>query len=274
MKKTWMLSKTVVAIYGICAFVPVAHSQQTNIDYTHKQQNDIQQLFNQAHIQGVLVIDNKNVIQTFGNALQRAQTYYVPASTFKMVNALIGLENNIATPNEIFKWDGKKHMLSSWEKDMTLGEATRLSAVPVYQALARRTGLSLMQKEIKRIHYGNETIGNQVDKFWLVGPLKITPVQEAQFAYQFAYQQLPFKKQVQNDVQQMLFITQKNGNKIYAKSGLGVNKNPRIGWLTGWVEKPNGDKIAFSLNLEMKPNLSLSLRNDLTYKSLKILNIL
>ncbi|CAI3948115.1 Beta-lactamase class D (YbxI) (PDB:5CTN) [Commensalibacter communis] len=121
MKKTWMLSKTVVAIYGICAFVPVAHSQQINIDYTHKQQNDIQQLFNQARIQGVLVIDNKNVIQTFGNALQRAQTYYVPASTFKMVNALIGLENNIATPNEIFKWDGKRH--DPWRGNATICSA-------------------------------------------------------------------------------------------------------------------------------------------------------
>ncbi len=60
-----------------------------------------------------------------------------------------------------------------WEKDMTLGEAMALSAVPVYQELARRTGLELMQKEVKRVNFGNTNIGTQVDNFWLVGPLKL-----------------------------------------------------------------------------------------------------
>lgn len=39
--------------------------------------------------------------------LKRASTEYVPASTFKMLNALIGLEHHKATPTEVFKWDGQ-----------------------------------------------------------------------------------------------------------------------------------------------------------------------
>ena len=43
----------------------------------------------------------------------------------------------------------------------------------VYQDLARRIGLELMSKEVKRVGYGNADIGTQVDNFWLVGPLKL-----------------------------------------------------------------------------------------------------
>ena len=86
-------------------------------------------------------------INLYGNALSRANTEYVPASTFKMLNALIGLENQKTDINEIFKWKGEKRSFTAWEKDMTLGEAMKLSAVPVYQELARRIGLDLMQKK-------------------------------------------------------------------------------------------------------------------------------
>ncbi len=41
----------------------------------------------------------------------------------------------------------RKGHLPLGKKDMTLGEAMKLSAVPVYQELARRIGLDLMQKK-------------------------------------------------------------------------------------------------------------------------------
>lgn len=257
--------------------LPLSKAQNI-VSLTKQQQLQIKNLFDQAHIHGVLVIESKTSsgtkIDLYGNDQQRANIEYIPASSFKMLNALIGLQNNKATPEEIFKWDGKKRLSTSWEKDMTLGEAMKLSAIPVYQELARRTGLCLMQKEIKKVNFGNNDIGTHVDNFWLLGPLKITPIQEAQFVYRFAHRQLPFSIKVQDEVQQMIFIGEKNGNKIYAKNGWGQLVTPQVGWLAGWVEKLDGTKIAFVLNLEMQPNLPSSLRNDLTYKSLIILDIL
>ena len=67
-----------------------------------------------------------------------------------------------------------KRSFPTWEKDMTLAEAMQVSAVPVYQELARRIGLDLMSQEVKRVGFGNTQVGQQVDNFWLVGPLKIT----------------------------------------------------------------------------------------------------
>ena len=116
----------------------------------------IAQLFDQAQSSGVLVIQRGQQVQVYGNDSSRAGTEYVPAFTFKMLNALIGLQHGKATTNEIFKWDGKKRSFAAWEKDMTLGEAMQASAVPVYQELARRIGLELMQQEVQRIQFSNQ----------------------------------------------------------------------------------------------------------------------
>ncbi len=67
----------------------------------------IKNLFNEAHTTGVLVIQQGQTQQSYGNDLARASTEYVPASTFKMLNALIS-EHHKATTTEVFKWNGQK----------------------------------------------------------------------------------------------------------------------------------------------------------------------
>lgn len=237
-------------------------------------QQSIKSYFDEVQTKGVIVIKQDGQLQTYGNDLSRANTEYVPASTFKILNALIGLENHKVTLNEVFKWDGQKRSFPTWEKDMNLAEAMKLSAVPVYQELARRIGVDLMAQEVKRLHFGNAQIGTQVDNFWLVGPLKVTPVQEVEFVEQLAHKQLPFKPEVQETVQQMILLQEVKGNKIYAKSGWGMDLDPQVGWLTGWVEQPNGKKVAFSLNMEMKPKMSGSIRNEITLKALENLGVI
>ncbi|AMO40920.1 OXA-213 family carbapenem-hydrolyzing class D beta-lactamase OXA-273 [Acinetobacter sp. BEC1-S18-ESBL-01] len=256
-----------------CSFNTVEQHQIQSIS-TNKNSEKIKSLFDQAQTTGVLVIKHGRTEEVYGNDLKRASTEYVPASTFKMVNALIGLEHHKATPTEVFKWDGQKRLFPDWEKDMTLGDAMKASAIPVYQELARRIGLDLMSKEVKRIGFGNADIGSKVDNFWLVGPLKITPQQEVQFAYKLANKTLPFSKNVQEQVQSMVFIEEKNGRKIYAKSGWGWDVDPEVGWFTGWVVQPQGEIIAFSLNLEMEKGIPSSIRKEITYKGLEQLGIL
>ncbi|EOE7427113.1 OXA-24 family carbapenem-hydrolyzing class D beta-lactamase [Acinetobacter baumannii] len=275
MKKFILPIFSISILVSLSACSSIKTKSEDNFHISSQQhEKAIKSYFDEAQTQGVIIIKEGKNLSTYGNALARANKEYVPASTFKMLNALIGLENHKATTNEIFKWDGKKRTYPMWEKDMTLGEAMALSAVPVYQELARRTGLELMQKEVKRVNFGNTNIGTQVDYFWLVGPLKITPVQEVNFADDLAHNRLPFKLETQEEVKKMLLIKEVNGSKIYAKSGWGMGVTPQVGWLTGWVEQANGKKIPFSLNLEMKEGMSGSIRNEITYKSLENLGII
>nr|WP_231869607.1 OXA-294 family class D beta-lactamase OXA-982 [Acinetobacter vivianii]QWA20181.1 OXA-294 family class D beta-lactamase OXA-982 [Acinetobacter vivianii] len=237
-------------------------------------QDQIATAFENIQTTGVLVTyDGKN-FQKYGNDLSRADQRYIPASTFKMLNALIGIQHHKTSPNEVFKWDGQKRAFRSWEKDLTLAEAMQASAVPVYQELARRIGLELMASEVKRVGYGNQNIGTQVDNFWLVGPLEITPVEEVKFAYALAKQQLPFDPSTQQQVRDMLLIENVQGTRIYAKSGWGMDVNPQVGWWTGWIEQPNGQVTAFSLNMEMKKAEHADARKAIIYQALQQLGLL
>lgn len=246
---------------------------QSNSVYSEQQSNQVVQQFQEANVHGVVSIYDGKRYQNLGNATQRATQEFIPASTFKILNALIALQHEKTTTTEVFKWDGQKRSFPAWEKDMTLAQAMQASAVPVYQEVARRVGLELMQSEIKRIGFGNQQIGTQVDNFWLVGPLKITPKQEAQFAYQLATQQLQFSKVVQQQVKDMLLIEEKQGYKLYAKSGWGMDVSPMVGWFTGWVEQPNGKIQAFSLNIEMQSQTPPAIRQQLLVSSLQTLKL-
>ncbi|WP_353168095.1 class D beta-lactamase [Acinetobacter sp.] len=238
-----------------------------------ERESEIPLLFNQAQTQAVFVTYDGIHLKSYGNDLNRAKTEYIPASTFKMLNALIGLQNAKATNTEVFQWNGEKRAFSAWEKDMTLAEAMQASAVPVYQELARRIGLDLMRKEVKRVGFGNMNIGQQVDNFWLVGPLKISPEQEAKFAYQLAHQQLAFDQTVQQQVKDMLYIERRGDTKLYAKSGWGMDVEPQVGWYTGWVEQPDGKVTAFALNMNMQTGDDPNERKQLTLSVLDKLGL-
>lgn len=236
-------------------------------------QAEIKHLFDQSQTEGVLVIYDGQKYQSYGNHLERAQTAYIPASTFKMLNALIGLQHKKVTTTEIFKWDGKKRSFASWEKDLTLAQAMQASVVPIYQELAKRIGLNLMQAEVSRIQFGNANIGQQFDDFWLKGPLKISPEQEAKFAYDLANEKLAFDTVVQRKVKQMLYVESRGDTKLFAKSGWGMDVEPQVGWYTGWVEQGDGGRTAFALNIKMQNDSDPTLRKQLTLDVLDKLNL-
>lgn len=234
---------------------------------------ELNHMFQAVNSAVVFVTYDGEKLQRFGNDLHRAETAYIPASTFKMLNALIGLQQHKTTTTEVFVWDGKARALKSWERDMTLAEAMQVSAVPIYQTLARRIGLPLMQKELHRVGYGNAQIGTQVDRFWLDGPLKITPQQEAEFAYRLATQTLPFDVHVQQEVKEMLYVERRGVAKLYAKSGWGADVQPQVGWYVGWVEQPNGKILAFALNMHIQNEQQLVMRKQLTLDALDKLGV-
>jgi beta-lactamase class D len=93
----------------------------------------------------------------------RARQRFTPWSTFKIPNALIGLEvGSITNENEVFHWDGKPKVRPEWERDQTLATGMRYSVVWMFQEIARRTGKKRMKEWLKRIDYGNHDIGGGI----------------------------------------------------------------------------------------------------------------
>src|SRR5256885_11266022 len=96
----------------------------------------------------------------------RADQRFLPASTFKIPNALIGLEvGSIADENEVFRWDRKPRVRAAWERDHTLASGMRESVAWRFQEVARRTGRERMREWIDRLGYGNRDIRGGIDLF-------------------------------------------------------------------------------------------------------------
>ena len=277
--KTYQLSAVLAFAVGLTACASTQIQQPSKVPSIIQQEHsknpalNIQALFREAHADAVFVTFDGKTLNEYGTNLNRGDAAYIPASTFKIVNALIALQSGKANTQEVFKWDGKPKFIKSWERDMTLEEAMQASAVPVYQTLAKRIGTPLMQKELERIGYGNMQVGSQVDQFWLKGPLTITPNEQVKFLYQLGKGQLAFKPEVQQQVKEMLYVERRGENRLYAKSGWGMDVDPQVGWYVGFVEKADGQVVSFALNMQMKEGDDVNLRKQLTLDALDKLGI-
>jgi beta-lactamase class D len=196
----------------------------------------------------------------------------LPASTFKIPNSLIALETGVVEDpdKDVFKWDGVTRPIEAWNKDHTMRSAIAVSAVPVYQEIARRIGQERMQKYVDLLDYGNHDIGGGIDQFWLTGNLRIDPVQQVDFVDRLRRGALPVSKRSQDLVRDILPVTKAGEATIRAKSGLlGAERGePSLGWMVGWAEKGEAHTV-FALNMDCKEPRHIADRMTLTQACLK-----
>lgn len=210
-----------------------------------------------------------------GYAGQRAARRFTPASTFKIPNSLIGLSTGAVSDTDavFYKHDGKPKYLKSWEKDMNLREAIKVSCVPAYQTLARRIGLAEMRRMVRAFAYGNAETGERVDQFWLEGPLAISAVEQTLFLARLAQGQLPCPPDAQTATRDICRLESGDGWTLYGKTGLATQKPVSIGWFVGWVER--GDRTyTFALNMDITDNSALPLRIELAKTALRTLQLI
>ena len=202
---------------------------------------------------------------------------YIPASTFKIPNSLIALEcGSIKDENEVLKWDGVKRWNAEWNKDTDMKLAMKNSTVWFYQELARRTGEKKMQHYLDLMNYGNADISGGIDRFWLNGGIRISPAGQIGFLENLYYDRLPFKKENQQKVKNILVQEKIGDATLKAKRGWGSTEDGDIGWYVGYVEKK--DKVYFFSNCVFKKDTNdakfIGARKEITKKILKEFGIL
>ncbi|MCE1242991.1 class D beta-lactamase [Oryzomicrobium sp.] len=213
--------------------------------------------FARAGLAGTFVVYDVAADRLIGHDRARAETRFIPASTFKIPNSLIGLDSGtVASVDQALPYGGKPQWNKAWEKDMGLREAIKVSNFPVYQELARRTGLARMQAGVKALGYGNGEIGTAVDRFWVDGTLTISAVEQTRFLARLARGELPVSRQAQADVREITLLESGPGWSLHAKTGWSDASRPDLGWWVGWVEK-GGRVYAFALNIDMPPKPAL-----------------
>lgn len=234
-----------------------------------KSDKNIQTYFDSFKVTGSFALyDNATGTFVIHNLKRFKDSAYTPASTFKIVNSLIGIETGrIVDEKMIIKWDGVVRSIPDWNKDLTMAEAFKVSAVPYYQEIARRIGKDTMQLWLDSLKYGNHQIGNYIDSFWLSKTLKVTADEQLGLMKKLYFGKLPFQKRTQDIVKRVMLRESTANYQLSYKTGLGSTPNGRsLAWVVGWIEE-NKHPYFFVLNIEAAADADLvKIRMDLFKK--------
>ena len=218
---------------------------------------EFQAILDSHLLKGSVLVFDHAANNFYSNDFDRSNTGYLPASTFKITNSIIGLETGMVDTNYIFKWDGKARRLKSWEKDMNLHAAYHASCVPCYQELARKIGTTRMNDYLKKFEYGNMVVvDSSLDKFWLEGPSRISQMQQIQFLIKFYQQQLSVSAQTYAAMEKIMLLEETADYKLYGKTGWSIRDGFNVGWFVGWFQ--TADKVYFvATNVEPTPEFDM-----------------
>lgn len=237
---------------------------------------DFDRLFQDLKVDGSIVIYDKNNDRFYEHNPSRNITAFFPASTFKILNALVSLETGaIRDDVAVLTWDGIKREIPAWNRDTNLRQAFKDSTVWFYQVLARKNGHERMQQFVDQVRYGNRQIGRpeQVDRFWLDGPLKITPKQELEFLQQLEGNDLPFSQRAIDLVKDIMIVERTPTYTLRGKTGLIFSVAPNIGWFVGYLEQ-NNNVYFFATNITMPNAEDIAKRLEVTRRSFQLLGLL
>ena len=211
---------------------------------------DWQRHFDAKHVRGTFVlfepaIDRYSIVDE-----ARAKQRFLPASTFTLASAVIGLEvGAITDENEVFHWDGKPRLRPGLERDHTLASGMRDNIVWMFQEVARRVGKARMREWLDRLEYGNRDMSGGIDHFWLQGGLRMSAMEQVQFLHRLAEGRLPATQRVQRLVRNAMVVEKARTHTLYAKTGSSGRTREPVDWWVGWIEKKGRPVAYFAMNV-------------------------
>ena len=235
-------------LYSLLLLAFLQSCSQNNV----KQDKNLKKYFDENKVEGCFALmDNGTGRFTVHNLGRYRDSAYTPASTYKIVNSLIGLQTGkISGDSMIIKWDGVKRWNDDWNQDLSMYKAFRVSSVPYYQEVARRIGKDTMQFWLDSLKYGSQKIKTAIDTFWLDNSLKIKPDEQLGLVKRLYFDQLPFFKSYQESVKKAMLMEDNANFRFGYKTGWGYRENGHVlGWVVGWIEE-NGHPYFFVLNIE------------------------
>jgi beta-lactamase class D len=237
--------------------------------------SDWKTFYDSNNVTGCIVIYDLNKNNYLVYNKERCDERFLPASTYKILNSLIALENEvIKDENEIIPWDSVDRQNDKWNMDQNLRTAIKYSVVWVYQGFARKIGQERMQHYVDTVKYGNCNIGGGIDRFWLDGDLRISAFEQIEFLKRLYYEDLPFSKRNIKIVKDILINEQTANYILRGKTGWSARLEPETGWYVGYLEE-NRNVYFFANNIDIKEEKDLTARISIVkeiFKSMGLLN--
>ncbi|MEP3279891.1 MAG: penicillin-binding transpeptidase domain-containing protein [Stappiaceae bacterium] len=211
---------------------------------------------------------------------------HTPWSTFKIPNLLLALETGVAPSLDARRtWNKKKRPAASywpqsWRQDQTLKSAFVRSAVWYFQDLALEIGVERYRTALRDWQYGNHSVSDGSDSFWLDRTLQISVLEQVSFLENLIDGELGVSPTSIDGLLQASLANRKNGIALHGKTGAGPVSQGKFngefeGWYSGFVMRPGVKPVVFSLFVRASNFTSLNaFRKDFAVNLLKDIQVL
>lgn len=174
-----------------------------------------------------------------------------PYSTFKIINSLMGLSQNITTSADSkLGYDGKIHWKEEWNKDITFEEAFKESCVWYYEKIMDSLDKEYVQNTLNDLNYGNRDISawneDGHNTYWISSSLKISPMEQVKVLETIFEEKSSFEPKDINLVKDFMLVESNENYSVYGKTGSAKDTNA---WFTGFIEK-NHKKTYFAVRID------------------------
>ena len=204
---------------------------------------------------GCVVIYNTLDEQYYIYNKEQVTEVFSPCSTFKIISALIGIEEQVLSSIDTkMNYGGDFYSIDSWNSDLTLQGAFKNSCVWYFRKVLDQVGEKCVKAYLEVLGYGNcdvsEWQGSGVNAtedtngFWLESSLKISPIQQVQVLYNLFEIDTQFNSKSKKILKTLMYIDTINSYEFYGKTGTG-NQNA---WFVGFVQKED-IKYYFAVHL-------------------------
>lgn len=254
-------------IIGCIPILSVYASDQTgyHFDTTEKNITQLNLSSNFGDYTGSFVLYDQSADRWNIYNMDNASTRVSPNSTYKIYDALLGLESGIITPeHSTFTWNGEPCPFESWESDQDLTSAMHNSVNWYFQEIDSQAGFQSVKTFLQTINYGNQNTGTNLNLYWTDFSLKISPIEQVELLQNFYQNNFHFDRKNIQAVKNALLLSTTSSGSLYGKTGTGrVNGKDVNGWFVGYIESDN-NTYYFATNIQAPSNATGSQATEIT----------
>ena len=206
--------------------------------------------------------------------MEHATLRVAPNSTYKIYDALFGLEEEIITPeNSFIAWNGETYPFEAWNADQTLQSAMNSSVNWYFESVDEQLGAANISNYIEEIGYGNENISGDFSTYWMESSLKISPIEQVELLTRLQNNSLGFTPENINAVKDAICLSSSDAGTFYGKTGTGrVDGQDVNGWFIGYIETVDNTYF-FATNIGADSDATGGNATEITMSILSDMNI-
>ena len=206
--------------------------------------------------------------------MEHATLRVAPNSTYKIYDALFGLEEEIITPeNSFIAWNGETYPFEAWNADQTLQSAMNSSVNWYFESVDEQLGAANISNYIEEIGYGNENISGDFSTYWMESSLKISPIEQVELLTRLQNNSLGFAPENINAVKDAICLSSSDAGTFYGKTGTGrVDGQDVNGWFIGYIETVDNTYF-FATNIGADSDATGGNATEITMSILSNMNI-